>query len=191
MEDESRQAQSGAGTTGGNSSGSGSTGSGNTTNRAAGQALIDDLSTLGAKFAGVVDVAWNSEQRKRAENDLRTGLISVANSLEEGIKRVSETPEAKEFVNTAEDVAGKIRTSKLAGELAAALSQGLRALSEQMDKLAEDIRTKGAAAGNPGSSSGGSGASNTPGSTSSTSADPTRGQDELPQDIPINRIDDL
>jgi hypothetical protein len=168
------------GTTGGSTTGTtGTTG----TNTRAAQTLIDDLTVLGTKFAEVVEVAWNSEQRRQIEDDLRKGLVTVAESLEDGLKRVGESKEAKEFVNAAEDVAGKVRSSKVAGELASALSQGLRALSEQMDRLAEDLRTRGSSTGT--SSSGGTS------HQSSTSADPTRPQEELPQDIPINKIHDL
>jgi hypothetical protein len=109
---------------------------------ASGQELIDELTRLGQKFVEVVEVAWNSEQRKKAEHDLRVGLEHVATSLEDGIKRVSSTKEAKEFVGAAEDVAGKVRSSKIASELSGALAEGLRTLSEQMDKLATDMKKR-------------------------------------------------
>jgi hypothetical protein len=106
----------------------------------AGKELIDELTNLGHKFVEVVEVAWNSEQRKKIEEDLRSGLVTVAGSLEDGFKRVSSSKEAQEAVNAAEDVAEKVRTSKLAIELSGALAQGLRALSEQMEKLSQDLK---------------------------------------------------
>jgi hypothetical protein len=111
-------------------------------NHDAGKELIDELTRLGQKFVTVVEVAWNSEQRKKIEEDLRTGLVTVASSLEEGFKRVSSTKEAQEAVNAAEDVAEKVRSSKIAAELSGALAQGLRTLSEQMDKLTEEMQEK-------------------------------------------------
>ena len=112
-----------------------------------GQELIDELTRLGQKFVEVVEVAWNSEQRKKAEHDLRVGLESVATSLEDGFKRVGSSKEAKEFVNAAEDVADKVRTSKIASELSSALAEGLRALSEQMDRMASEMKARSAAEG--------------------------------------------
>jgi hypothetical protein len=108
----------------------------------AGKELIDELTRLGQKFVEVVEVAWNSEQRKKIEEDLRTGLVSVASNLEEGFKRVSSSKEAKGAVNAAEDVAEKVRTSKIATELTEALAEGLRTLSDQMDKLSEEMKQK-------------------------------------------------
>ena len=108
----------------------------------AGKELIDELTRLGQKFVEVIEVAWNSEQRKQIEDDLRTGLVTVANTLEDGFKRVSSSKEAKEAVNAAEDVAEKVRTSKIGTELSEALAQGLRTLSDQMDKLSEEMKEK-------------------------------------------------
>lgn len=110
------------------------------------QVLVDELTRLGHKFAEVVEVAWNSEQRKKIEEDLRAGLERLADSMETGIKRAGESKEAQELRNAAEDVAEKVRSSKVAADLGDALSQGLRSLSEQLDKLSEEIRKKGSAA---------------------------------------------
>lgn len=134
----------------------------------AGNELIDELTRLGQKFVDVVEVAWNSEQRKQIEEDLRTGLVSVANTLEDGFKRVSRTKEAQEAVNAAEDVAEKVRSSKIAVELSEALAQGLRALSDQMENLSNEMREKSTTSGSKSS-----------GSTASKDA----------QDIPIDRQD--
>ena len=112
---------------------------------AAGQELVDELTKLGQRFIDVVEVAWNSEERKRAQEDLRTGLVSLAHSLEDGVKRVSSTKEAQNLVDAAEDVAEKVRTSKVAAEVSSALTQGLRALSEQLEKLAQEMQQKKAA----------------------------------------------
>jgi hypothetical protein len=112
-----------------------------------GQELMDELNRLGTKFVEVVDVAWNSEQRRRIEDDLRKGLESLATSLEDGIKKVGESKQAREFIDSAEDVAesvsAKMRTSKVASDLADTLASGLRSLSEHMDRLAKDIKSKG------------------------------------------------
>lgn len=145
---------------------SGTSNSNDQRSQEAGKELIDELTRLGQKFVEVVEVAWNSEQRRQIEDDLRTGLVSVANTLEDGFKRVGNTKEAREAVDAAEDVAEKVRTSKIAAELSGALAQGLRALSEQMDKLAKEMQQK---------------------SQSSTSG---RASTNDSQDIPIEREDE-
>jgi NCAIR mutase (PurE)-related protein len=114
----------------------------NATKGTDGKELIDELTLLGQKFVEVVEAAWNSDERRKIEKDLRTGLVSVASSLEDGIKRVSNSKEAKDAVNAAEDVADKVLKSKIAAELSDVLADGLRSLSTQMDKLAKEMKQK-------------------------------------------------
>jgi hypothetical protein len=136
----------GTGETGGASSQSGA--------KPNGQELMDELNRLGGKFVEVVEVAWNSDQRRRIEDDLRKGLQSLAVSLEDGLRHLGESKQTQEFVDTAEEVAesvtAKVRSSKIANELAAALAVGLRSLSERMDRLAKDMQAKSGGQGAPG-----------------------------------------
>jgi len=108
----------------------------------AGQELIDEFTHLGQKVVEVIEIAWKSDQRKKIEEDVRGGLVALAGALEDGFKRVSNTKEAHEAVNAAEDVAGKVKSSKIAVELSSALAQGLHLLSEQVDKLSNEMRQK-------------------------------------------------
>lgn len=110
--------------------------------RAAGQELVDELTRLGQKFAEVIEAAWNSEQRHKIEEDLRTGLNSVAASLEGGVKKAADSQEAKEFLDAAEDVTERVRTHKVSIELADALSQALRKVSDKFDEIARDLEQK-------------------------------------------------
>jgi hypothetical protein len=115
------------------------------------QDLVAELSRLGSSFLNVAREAWNSEERKQLEKDVKTGLTSLVNTLEEGFKQVSEREQTKEFVNKAEDVVGnvaeKVRQHQVARDLGAGLIKGLRSLSEEIDKLANELQRKNAASG--------------------------------------------
>jgi len=124
-----------------------------TSNEAIGQNLVEELSRLGNKFAEVVQIAWKSDQRKKIEQDLRSGLSSLAANLEEGVKQVADSEQTKELLNKAEDVAGtvaeKVQKSKFAQELADNLINGLRSLTEEIDKFAVDLQSKSKSANPP------------------------------------------
>lgn len=124
-----------------------------TSNETTGQNLVEELSRLGNKFAEVVQIAWKSDQRKKIEQDLRSGLSSLAANLEEGVKQVADSEQTKELLNKAEDVAGtvaeKVQKSKFAQELADNLINGLRSLTEEIDKIAVDLQNKNTSANTP------------------------------------------
>lgn len=138
------------------------------------QELMDDLNRLGMKFAEVVQTAWESDERKRLEKDVKAGVVSLVNGLERGLRKVSESEPAKEFLNKAEDAAEtlgeRIRTSPTSHEMAGNLAKGLRILAEQIDKLAEELQRKSAS----------SAPSATPKPPSATTGDS--------QDIPITKV---
>jgi hypothetical protein len=112
------------------------------------QELMDELNRLGSKFAEVVQTAWESEERKRLEQDVKTGVVSLMTGLERGLRKLSETDQAKEFLHKAEDVAEsigeRIRTSPASNEMAGNLAKGLRIVAEQIDKLAGELQRKSA-----------------------------------------------
>lgn len=111
-----------------------------------GQELIDELGRLGNKLAEVVRAAWASDERKRIEADLRTGLNTLANNLEHGVRKVGEQEQTKEFVRKAEEVAEnvgeKVRNSQTTYDIAGALAGGLRVLADQVEKLAAELQRK-------------------------------------------------
>ena len=64
-------------------------------NKQPGDELVHELTELADRFANVVRVAWNSDQRKRIETDVKAGLDSLTTSLEDGFRQVSSSQEAK------------------------------------------------------------------------------------------------
>ena len=111
---------------------------------ASGDELVNELGRLGRKLMEVLETAWNSDQRHQIEQDLRSGLSNVADSLEAGLKDFGEQERTKEFIGKAETVADnvgeKVRTSEAANELAKGLATGLHALADQLDRLAGEMR---------------------------------------------------
>ena len=115
------------------------------------QEVLDELGRLGVKLADVVQTAWASDERKRLEKDVKAGVVSLVNGLEQGLRRVSQNEQAKEVLNKAEDVADtlgeRIRSSQTSHDMASGLAKGLRILAEQLDKLAGELQRKSATTG--------------------------------------------
>ena len=137
-----------------------------------GQEILDELTELADKFAAVVRTAWNSEQRKQIENDVRSGLSTMATSIEDGFKQVATSPEAKDLQTKAGEVGEKMTSSKFFADLSSALTVGLRSLSDQLDKVSADIQAKNAQSG--------AAKPTTPPAGSASDADAAK-------DIPINK----
>ncbi|MCB0131661.1 MAG: hypothetical protein KDD78_12465 [Caldilineaceae bacterium] len=111
--------------------------------------LFEELGVLGNRFVDVVQSAWNSEERKKIETDLKHGLTEVAKGLEDGFRKVSESEQTKDILEKADDVAGnvgdKVRDNKVVNDLAEGLMVGLRALAGKMEEWSAELNEKRAA----------------------------------------------
>lgn len=118
-----------------------------------GQELMDELGRLGARFMDLAQAAWVSDERKQMEADLRKGLNSVVESLEEGFQRIRESEQTKESLEKAKDVADditeRVSASQTAHELADGLMQGLRMLGKQLDKWTAEFSAEQTAGSTP------------------------------------------
>ncbi len=113
--------------------------------------LFEEVNRLGARFATALQTAWNSEERKNLQVDIKRGLSSVTSSLEEGFQKASDNEKTSDIIDKADDVmtkAGeKVRSSEVTSELAASLATGLRKVSDQLEKWVNEMENKAANAG--------------------------------------------
>lgn len=109
--------------------------------------FLRELTGIGKSFVEVVEAAWNSEERKNIEGELKEGLANVAANLESGYQRVSDSDKAQDLLNRAEDAATnlgeQVRSSEAVMDLADGLIDGLRSLGTHLEQMARDIQ-KGA-----------------------------------------------
>lgn len=132
--------------------------------------LFEEVQRLGARFAAVVQTAWNSDERKQIEAEVRRGLAAMAATVEDGFRKVNEDERARHVVDQADDVmtnmGEKVRSSQVTSDLASNLASGLRKVS---DTLARWVEEQSAA------------------SKSAAPNDSARAADVEAQDIPIDK----
>lgn len=111
--------------------------------RATEQELVNELGNLATQVSNLAQAAWRSEQRQQIQAEVKRGLHSVATNLEEGFQRVSQSEQTKQSVNkardTAESMGERVRESQTGQELADGLLRGLRSISHQLNKLADEL----------------------------------------------------
>jgi len=106
------------------------------------QELLDELAAVANRLALLGKTWWNSEQRKHLEENLRTGAETVVSTLEGTFQKVAASQEAKELQAKAGEVGEKVASSKVVNELVEGLTKGLHALSEQLEKVAQELEAK-------------------------------------------------
>lgn len=137
--------------------------------------LFSELTVLANRFVEVAQRAWNSEERRRMEADLKKGLNNVALGLEEGFQKVTEHEKAQKALDradrTAEEVGDKLRSSQAVNDIAQGLVRGLRSMAVILEGWSEDMAAREAAR-----------------TASQSPQESTPAEDaSAPQDIPIAR----
>ena len=111
--------------------------------------LFKELTVLGSRFVEVVQSAWNSEERKQIQDDLKEGISSVASSLESGFQKVVDNEQAKEVIDKADGVAdtvgNKLRSSQAVSDLGESLIKGLSILTGKLETWTAEINAREAA----------------------------------------------
>ena len=104
------------------------------------------MTILGNRFVDVVQSAWNSEERKQIQDDLKEGLTSVAKSLEEGFQKVVENEQAKEVIDKADGVADsvgeKLRSNQAVSDLGESLIKGLSILAGKLEAWTDEMASR-------------------------------------------------
>lgn len=99
----------------------------------------EELKNLGKQFADTVQSAWNSEERHRVENEIRSGVKSFVSEVDKAINEAKESQTAAKVKEEAAEIKTKIETGDLSKKTRDGLVQGLQWLSEELGKLAEQF----------------------------------------------------
>ena len=107
--------------------------------KAPGPDLVAEFQTLGRAFAEAFESAWNSEERKRVEEEVRAGVQSFASEVDKVIREAKSSPTSKRMKDEAGEMANKVEGSDLGRRALEGIAMGLSWVSVEMGKLAEQF----------------------------------------------------
>lgn len=108
-------------------------------NGAARPEVIDELTHLGKQFADTLRKAWDSAERQRFESEVREGVRSFADEVDKMIREVKEGTAGQKLRSEAVDLREQVQTGDLSRRARESLVKGMRWLSEEMGKLADQF----------------------------------------------------
>ncbi|MCB0047109.1 MAG: hypothetical protein KDD92_16920 [Caldilineaceae bacterium] len=114
------------------------------------EALYEEINLLGARFTDLIQTAWQSDERKRIEAELKKGAASIGAAVEDTFQRISDTSKAPEAVRRVDDavtnVGDELRAKDITNDLSAGLAKGLHKFNQQLGKWIADMEADNAAA---------------------------------------------
>lgn len=107
--------------------------------------IAEEFKRLGRQFADTLESMWNSEERRRVEAEIRTGVRSFAEEVDKVIRDARQSPAATRVKEEAVGVKERVETGEVTDRAREGVVQGLRWLSNELERLADQF-TKPAAA---------------------------------------------
>ena len=101
--------------------------------------VVSELRNLGQQFAETLRTAWNSEERKEFEREMREGVQTFAGEIDKAFQDVKASDPAQKVRSEAEDFKTKADSGDVVQKTRASLSQGLRWFSEEMARVADSF----------------------------------------------------
>lgn len=111
--------------------------------------VVDELGRLGRQFAETLRAGLNSSERQRFEADVREGARSFRTEVERVVGEVRAGDTGQKLRAEATEIRTQFETGELGEKARTGFTQGLRWLSEELDKLADQFTEEAGAEKSP------------------------------------------
>lgn len=101
--------------------------------------IVDEFKRLGRQFADTLEGIFTSEEAKRVETELRAGVKGFAEEVEKAFKEVKDSPAASRMKEEAGGVKDRVESGDFARKTQEGVVTGLRWLSTELEKLANQF----------------------------------------------------
>jgi uncharacterized membrane protein YccC len=111
--------------------------------------LGEELRALGATFKEMLRAAWESDERKRAQQEIETGLDELARTLRSAGQEFAASPTGQRFKADMHDLHERLRNGQWDDPVRQELVAALRRVNEELSKAAQAWGARNDAAAGP------------------------------------------
>ena len=99
--------------------------------------IRDEFRNLGDNLKQVFQTAWESDERKKLQSDVRDGLNDVSAALIEALNSFQTSEAGKKIVEGVEDVGEAFRSGEVEAKTREGILTALKKLNEELEKAAD------------------------------------------------------
>lgn len=101
--------------------------------------IADALRDVGRQFASTIQAAWNSQERREFEGEVREGINQFAGEVRKAFQEIKESGAAQKVKEEASEAKERAERADLAQKAQAGLVEGLQKLSQELSRLADQF----------------------------------------------------
>jgi vacuolar-type H+-ATPase subunit E/Vma4 len=99
--------------------------------------ISDQLKELGKNLHQIVQSAWQSEERRKLQNEIEEGLKSMRESLNQAAQEFSSTPTGKTISDDVKDFQERWRSGEVQSKARSEIMDALRKVNDELQKAAQ------------------------------------------------------
>lgn len=104
--------------------------------RSSNHELGDELRALGANLRDMLQSAWDSDERRRAQQEIEKGLEDLARALRSTGREFAASPTGQRLKDDVRDLHERLRSGKVDSRVRDELLAALRRVNEELAKAA-------------------------------------------------------
>lgn len=101
--------------------------------------ITASLRDFGRQFGDTIQAAWNSQERREFEEEVREGVEQFAAEVRKAFREIKESGAAQKVREEADEAKDRVERADLAQKARAGLVEGLERLSQELGKLADQF----------------------------------------------------
>lgn len=117
-------------------------------------AIMDEMSKLGQKVSAALQQVWESEERKKAEDEIRKALRIAGDRIDEVAVEVRSSDVTKDLKGQAAKTKTAVQQSPITQDIRKGFLTGLRRINEELSEFLEKEKDVAAKAGDAASDAG-------------------------------------
>jgi hypothetical protein len=100
--------------------------------------LAGELRTLGKNLRDLFRSAWDSEDRKRLQEEIEGGVADLTDSLRSAAKDFSQSETGRQLQEDVRDLGERVRSGEVESKVRQDLTEVLRRVNEELGRTAKD-----------------------------------------------------
>jgi hypothetical protein len=97
--------------------------------------VASELRDLGENLKNILIDAWESEERKNLQNEIKTGLANLGQNLDQAAKEFKESEAGQRFRTETEDLHRRFRSGEVETRVREDLIAALRKINTELEKI--------------------------------------------------------
>ncbi len=99
--------------------------------------VSSEWENLGQNLKNVFQNTWESEERRKLQEDIEAGLANFASSINKAVEDFKETPTGKKLKTDVDDFHERVKSGEFEGKAREEVAAVLRSINSELEKVSK------------------------------------------------------